>query len=143
MEIITLNSEKAKILTATAPPVDKEDLQYLQKNIADMLLKVKSIGAHGLAGPQVGVWKRIFVLKTGEVFINPEYIFRTGKATSHYEGCLSVPGERFTIKRFKRVKIKYRDREWKEKTLAPAIKMLNIVIQHEMDHLDGILVCDY
>lgn len=83
----------------------------------------------GLAAPQVGIDARLFVTCWGEVFINPQYV-GVGKRRPIQEGCLSVPGRLGVRNRYTTVEINGRRYEG----------MQAVVIQHETDHLDGILI---
>ena len=74
--------------------------------------------------------------------INPGSVMGSGKITSHQEGCLSVPGKRFEIKRIRNVIVRCLDRNGKTQTLRPKKKLYAIAVQHEIDHLNGRLVCD-
>ena len=99
----------------------------------------------GLAAPQVGVRKRLFTfdLHEGEgpgVVINPEIVERDGEVLSE-EGCLSVPGYRFEVVRAERVTMRGLDLEGEELVLE-GDDLLARMIQHEIDHLDGVLVLD-
>ena len=99
----------------------------------------------GLAAPQVGVRKRLFTydLHEGEgpgVVINPEIVEREGEVISE-EGCLSVPGYRFEVLRAERVTMRGLDLEGNELVLE-GDDLLARMIQHEIDHLDGVLVLD-
>jgi peptide deformylase len=99
----------------------------------------------GLAAPQVGVRKRIFTFDLHEgdgpgVVINPEIVERSGEVVSD-EGCLSVPGYRFEVVRAERVTMRGLDLAGAEVVLE-GDDLLARMIQHEIDHLDGILVLD-
>ena len=102
----------------------------------------------GLAAPQVGILKRIFVIDCGDeegnsvpyVFINPEIIDRDGSQTD-YEGCLSVPGKSGKVTRANCVKVKAFDENMEEFELE-AEGLLARCILHENDHLDGIVYVD-
>ena len=99
----------------------------------------------GLAAPQVGVRKRLFTfdLHEGEgpgVVINPEIVEREGEVISD-EGCLSLPGYRFEIVRAERVTMRGVDLDGNEIVLE-GDDLLARMIQHEIDHLDGVLVVD-
>src|SRR6478735_12606464 len=99
----------------------------------------------GLAAPQVGVRKRLFTfdLHEGEgpgVVINPEIVERDGEVLSE-EGCLSVPGYRFEVVRSERVTMRGLDLDGNELVLA-GDDLLARMIQHEIDHLDGVLLLD-
>jgi peptide deformylase len=99
----------------------------------------------GLAAPQVGVRKRLFTydLHEGEgprVVVNPEIVERDGEVISE-EGCLSVPGYRFEVVRAERVTMRGLDLDGNELVLE-GDDLLARMIQHEIDHLDGVLLLD-
>ncbi len=101
----------------------------------------------GLAAPQVGILKRLIVIdnrdeEDGKRFymINPEIFEKEGEEVS-MEGCLSVPGKQGTVKRAKDIKVKYNDIDGNEKIME-AQDFLARIIQHEVDHLDGVLYTD-
>src|SRR5215204_2981969 len=99
----------------------------------------------GLAAPQVGVRKRLFTfdLHEGEepgVVINPEIVERDGQVLSE-EGCLSVPGYRFEVVRSERVTMRGLDLDGNEIVLE-GDDLLARMVQHEIDHLDGVLLLD-
>jgi peptide deformylase len=99
----------------------------------------------GLAAPQVGVRKRLFTFDLHEgdgpaVVINPEIVERDGEVLSE-EGCLSVPGYRFEVVRSERVTMRGLDLDGNELVLE-GDDLLARMIQHEIDHLDGVLLLD-
>jgi peptide deformylase len=99
----------------------------------------------GLAAPQVGVRKRLFTFDLHEgdgprVVINPEIVTRDGEVISD-EGCLSVPGYRFEVVRSERVTMRGLDLDGNEIVLE-GDDLLARMIQHEIDHLDGVLLLD-
>ena len=133
-----------------------EDLQSL---IDDMIETMHNAAGIGLAAPQVGRNERLFVVdltpmademaEAGEpfphqpmVFINPEIIEETDETVELEEGCLSIPEVRETVTRPERVRLRYRDRRFEEQEIE-AGHMLARVLQHERDHLDGVLFTDY
>ena len=143
LKIITLGDDQTGVLRKIAEQVDLVEIPELQTFIDDMLETVAYLGAVGLAAPQIGVDKQIFVLGNGMVCINPTIIGSSGKITSHAEGCLSVgEDKRYDIKRIREVTVRYYDREGKLQTAKPRKKLTNIAIQHEIDHLHGKLICD-
>jgi len=98
----------------------------------------------GLAAPQVNVSQRIVVIETEDykfVFINPQITHRSEKQVLFTEGCLSVPGKELPIIRHQKVTVEYLDRDGKEHSLK-ASKFLAVICQHEIDHIDGILMTD-
>lgn len=99
----------------------------------------------GIAAPQVGVLRRVFIVDVGDEhglieFINPEITRREGTQV-YSEGCLSVPGKTAEVERPAEITVKALDRYGKEFTLD-ADGLLAVCICHEYDHLDGILFVD-
>jgi peptide deformylase len=116
----------------------------LVKLIDDMFLTMYDAPGVGLAAPQVGVQKRFFVYDTGDdpqVLINPTI---TGSDGEWYfeEGCLSIPGQHFEICRPKQIEVSGVDLDGNEVSFE-ADEFLARVIQHELDHLDGILMLEH
>ena len=116
--------------------------------VDDMIQTMYAAPGIGLAAPQVGVGKRVFVcdISVGRnpsdllVFINPEFIERDGMQLEE-EGCLSVPGFNATVARPARAILKGLDRHGEPHTVE-ATGLLARCFQHEMDHLDGTLFVD-
>jgi peptide deformylase len=134
-------------LREAAKPVPKITPEILTL-VEDMAETMYDAPGCGLAANQVGVALRIFVIDTAaedepsdlRVFINPEILELDGVQTWE-EGCLSFPGATEEIKRAERVKVKALDREGQEFTLE-AEGLLAVAIQHENDHLNGVLMID-
>ena len=145
-EILT---EPNKILRQKSSIVEKVD-KDIQKLMDDMLETMYAAPGIGLAAIQVGVAKRIIVLDIAPkdspsnpmYFINPEIIQRSENHSTYEEGCLSVPGQFAEIDRPEKCHIKYLDYHGEQKEIK-AEGMLATCIQHEMDHLEGILFIDY
>tara|TARA_B100000959_G_scaffold60543_1_gene63568 strand:+ start:306 stop:830 length:525 start_codon:yes stop_codon:yes gene_type:complete len=122
----------------------------VQRIMDDMLETMYAAPGIGLAAIQIGVPKRIIVLdiaskdepKNPMFFINPQIIERSETNSTYEEGCLSVPGQFAEIDRPNKCHIKYLDYYGQPKELK-AEGMLATCIQHEMDHLEGILFIDY
>ena len=115
----------------------------LKKLIKDMFEVMRQNDGIGLAATQVGIKQRVIVTDAGEeplAIINPEIISRRGEEIAE-EGCLSFPGIRANIKRAKDVTAKGLN-ENGEEIMLEAMGILARVIQHEVDHLDGILIVD-
>jgi len=109
----------------------------------DMIETMDAEDGVGLAAPQVGVLKRVIVIRIGEELIqliNPEIIYESGEQTD-IEGCLSVPGRSMNVKRPLAVKVKGIDRDGKEVKYEGS-DLLARAFCHEVDHLDGILFID-
>lgn len=128
------------ILTKRAREV-KENTEKIQTLIDDMIETMNDADGVGLAAPQVGVLKRIFVIDCSEernepiVFINPE-ILETGGEQTGSEGCLSVPGKAGIVTRPDYVKVKALNREFEEFVLEGTELMARALL-HENEHLDG------
>ena len=145
-EILT---EPNKILRQKSSIVEKVD-KDIQKLMDDMLETMYAAPGIGLAAIQVGVAKRIIVLdiapkdspRNPMYFINPEIVQRSENHVTYEEGCLSVPGQFAEIDRPEKCHIKYLDYQGEKKEIK-AEGMLATCIQHEMDHLEGILFIDY
>ena len=116
--------------------------------IEDMFDTMYEANGVGLAAPQVGILKKIFVVDVGDeegnkvpfVFINPEIIEREGVQVG-FEGCLSVPGKSGKVARAEKVKVKAFDKDMNEFELE-AEGFLARAIQHEYDHLNGVVYVD-
>ena len=113
--------------------VCRPDFTITADAINQMLCLLKENGGLGLAAPQVGIDARLFVTEWGEVFINPRVVGIAGP-TRATEGCLSLPGVTATIDR------------WAKIRLADGriyVGQRAVVILHEFDHLDGVLITDF
>ena len=137
------------ILRQKAQKVEKVD-DELRKLLDDMLETMYEEVGVGLAAPQVGVSKRMLVIDYERdeehpgnpiYMINPEIIWKSEEKVCGEEGCLSVPGQRAEVERFAKIKVRYVDYYGKQQEVL-AEDFFAIVIQHEMDHLDGILYID-
>ena len=149
MALRQILTEPNKILREKSLFVEKVD-EDLQKLMDDMLETMYAAPGIGLAAIQVGIPKRIIVLdiasKDGPrnpiFLINPEIIEKSENNSTYEEGCLSVPGQFAEIDRPDKCHIKYLDYYGLPKEIK-AEGMLATCIQHEIDHLDGILFIDY
>ncbi|MBN2610959.1 MAG: peptide deformylase [Bacteroidales bacterium] len=142
------------VLRKVAGKIDK-DYPNLQKFIADMWETMYKSDGVGLAAPQIGKSVRMFVIDTAELdeknpdlqnfkktFINPEIINREGEITTYNEGCLSLPKIHEDVNRESKVRIQYYDENWQfHDEEYDGVKAR--VIQHEYDHLQGILFIDH
>ncbi|MFA6973712.1 MAG: peptide deformylase [Parcubacteria group bacterium] len=109
--------------------------------VLDMLETMENQGGLGLAAPQVGASVRLCVIKLDgktHILINPEIKSRSWRKVVSEEGCLSFPGEFIPVKRSRSVKVKAADRNGKTVEIA-ADGLFARALQHEIDHLDGIL----
>lgn len=155
MALRTIVQDGDPILKKVCRPVTKFDdrLGTLLDDMKETMMKGNGVG---LAGPQVGMLRRVFVcLDVRDLpddapedydykyleFVNPEILELSEEKVELYEGCLSFPGHNGAIARSKHVKVKAQDRhgEWFE---FEADDMLARCIQHENNHLDGITIMD-
>lgn len=138
------------VLKQKAEKVAKVD-DKIRSFLDDMLETMYDSAGVGLAAPQVGVSKRIVVIDVahpdeGEernpiYLVNPEIIWHSDEESCQYEGCLSVPDQSAEVSRYKQVRVQYLDYNGKEAEIM-AEGLLAIALQHEIDHLDGILYID-
>jgi len=139
LEILTYPNP---ILTQKCKPVGDPTSLEIKQFISDL---TQSMRAHeyglAVAAPQVGKLLRIFVVEINHelmTFINPEIQKLSGKEVRAEEGCLSFPGKYLPVIRLNKVKVKYTDASG-QKQIMKAEGLLARAIQHENDHLDGVL----
>lgn len=127
--------EKSKLVPKINPNIIK-----LVRNMLETMYDADGVG---LAAPQIGVLKRVVVIDIGEgplVLINPEIIEKEGEMTEA-EGCLSCPGLVGDVTRYKKVKVKGLNEKGEEIVILGE-DLLATALQHELDHLEGILFID-
>tara|TARA_B100000686_G_C16194092_1_gene667281 strand:+ start:106 stop:630 length:525 start_codon:yes stop_codon:yes gene_type:complete len=144
------------ILTVPDPILRKKSLQVdkidkeIKKLMDDMLETMYKAPGIGLAAVQIGVLKRVVVMdisretdkKEPMYFVNPEIVWKSNEKTTYEEGCLSIPNQFANIERSEKCTVKYLDYFGAEKEIK-AEGLLATCIQHEIDHLNGILFIDY
>lgn len=135
------------ILSEPTTPVDLAFLGDVKDQAKEMikLLKRTDDGI-GLAAPQVGIAQRFFIdgfdaPSMYRLIINPTITYSSPFLVTSVEGCLSIPGKKFKVQRSKMIMVKYLDREGKE-THKVLRGVQAILYQHEIDHLEGILISD-
>lgn len=134
--ILKIKKFNEKVLRKKAKPVEKID-NKIKKLVLNMIETMKVNDGAGLAAPQVGVSKRIVVIQDDLILINPK-ITRKGKIKLFdEEGCLSFPDIYINIKRFNKIEVEALNAEGR-KVKFEAKELLARVIQHEIDHIDGI-----
>jgi peptide deformylase len=146
MAILSLKYIPDQILRAPTKNVEKFDSELSQiiSNMWDTMYSSKGIG---LAAPQVGISQKITVIDLAEdnapklVLINPQIIGKAGKVSSE-EGCLSIPEFRETINRARIVRVRAQNEKGQEFEIE-ADGLLSRCLQHEIDHLNGILFTDH
>lgn len=136
-------------LRAVADPVDKidDEVKQLAKDMLDTMYAAPGIG---LAATQVGEMKRLVVMdlaKEGEkpdpiVMVNPEILKFSDDTVTTEEGCLSIPDLYYDVERPAEITVRYTDLDGNIVT-RDAADRLAICVQHELDHLDGVLYIDY
>lgn len=144
--ILKLVDADNEILKTPTKPIEElsEGISAMIECMIDTLRKTKGVG---LSANQVGFEYRIAVieapqfLKGPRVLINPEITSHTNNSSIHSEACLSLPGYSCQVKRHDAVIVEYTNRKGKLESLK-AKGMLARIIQHEIDHLNGILICD-
>ncbi|TDR23793.1 peptide deformylase [Marinicella litoralis] len=143
LSILTLPDQRLKTV---AKPVIQFD-QALETLAADMLETMYAAPGIGLAATQVDQHVQLVVLDVSEdnsdpmVLVNPVITEKDG-IQSHEEGCLSVPGIYASVKRAEQIKVDYQDLQGEHHQLA-ASGLLAVCIQHELDHLKGIVFLDH
>ena len=149
MAIKTIITEPNKILRQKSLPVNNVGKQE-QQLMDDMLDTMYAANGIGLAAIQIGVPKRIIVMdiskndekNSPKYFVNPIIKNKNIETSTYEEGCLSVPNFFAEVDRPKKCDVEYLDYDGKKKILN-AEGLLATCIQHEMDHLEGILFIDY
>ena len=145
LKIYMLGQETLRTPAIRIVKVD-DSIRQLAK---DMLVTMYSAKGIGLAAPQVGVQKRILVIDLNfedpdappNVFINPEIISSSASLDTYEEGCLSIPGVYLNVLRPSSIKLSYRDEMGRPKKMN-AEGLMARCIQHEIDHLNGVLFVD-
>ena len=145
-----------KILTIPDPILRKKSVSVekidkdIQNLMDDMLATMYEAPGIGLAAVQIGILKRVIVMdlskdsekKKPMYFINPEITWKSKVNSAYEEGCLSIPNQFAKIDRPDKCKVKYLDYNGQEKEIK-AEGLLSTCIQHEIDHLNGVLFIDY
>lgn len=128
--------------TAILSSTDIEDLKEVLPEVLKVMYDKKGIG---LAGPQIGISARFFVIdiseaqNTPQVFVNPEITYQSDTLVEDHEGCLSFPGLHLRIDRPDTVSIKALNENGEEVIIDKATGLLARVLQHEYEHLEGLL----
>jgi peptide deformylase len=144
--IIVAPDPRLKLKSKSVEHVDDE----IRTLMNDMLESMHEARGIGLAAPQIGVHKRVIVVDTAKEeeeprplrMANPEIIDVSDDDLAHEEGCLSLPEQYSEVVRPERVRVRYLDHE-NEIREMDAQGILAVCIQHEIDHLDGILFVDH
>jgi peptide deformylase len=145
-EIIKLPDKRLRLVSEPVKRIDAS----LRKLVEDMFETLYAAPGIGLAGIQVGVAKRVIIMdlskkddtRKPEVFVNPEITWASEEKSSYEEGCLSIPEYYEEVERPAVVKVKYLDLDGKAREVE-ASGLLATCLQHEIDHLNGILFIDH
>jgi len=120
-----------------------EDLKSVIEDMADTLMEFRDEYGWGraIAAPQIGVMKRIVYMHVNEpvVLINPVIKLRNRRKTLVWDDCMSCPDLLVQVKRYRRCKVEYRDENWNKRSLYLEGKLATLM-QHEVEHLQGILI---
>lgn len=144
------------VLKTPATPIEGGVTDELRQLMDDMLDTMYDAEGIGLAAPQIGISKRVLVLDVeqgarGErggtrgnpiCFVNPEIVWTSDEINTYEEGCLSIPGQYAPVERPSSVRVKYLDYDGNPQEIE-ADGLLATCVQHEIDHLDGILFLDH
>jgi peptide deformylase len=148
MAVLDIIEAPDRRLTTRSAPVERIDADLLRL-LDNMLETMYAAPGIGLAAPQIGVLRRAFVADLGEegerapmFVINPEIVSRSETTNVAEEGCLSVPKQFGDVVRFDQIRMRYLDREAAIQEIE-ADGLLARCLQHEIDHLDGILFVDH
>lgn len=137
------------VLRETAAPIERVD-DELRGLMDDMLATMYEAPGVGLAAPQIGISRRVIVMdpSRGEdpptpiIMANPEILARSDEMNVYEEGCLSIPEVTAEVERPARARVTYLDRDGKTQE-AEMDGLLATIVQHEIDHLNGVLFIDY
>lgn len=143
LEVLT---EPNPILRKRSTELKAEEINstQIQTLILDLVLTMKKKDGVGIAAPQVGINKRVCIVNTNDgpiALINPVMTFQSKATDTDEEGCLSIPGIWGQVSRHTKIKVKALSGRG-EKIMFPAEDLFARIIQHEIDHLDGVLFVD-
>ena len=145
-EIIKLPDKRLRLVSEPVKHVDGG----VRKLVDDMFETMYKAPGIGLAAIQIGIAKRVITMDLSkkednhepQVFINPEIMWTSDETAKYEEGCLSIPDYYEEVERPAQVKIKYLDRDGKSREIE-AKGLLATCLQHEIDHINGILFIDH
>jgi peptide deformylase len=143
-DIVTIENDSESILRQRAARIADPTTSEMRELVTEMIRMMRIADGVGIAAPQIGRSLRLFVTETDgrvSVFFNPNIVSYSDEKTSSEEGCLSVPNTYYMIDRSRSITMEYQDIEGKKARLD-ASGFFAYVLQHEYDHLDGILIVD-
>jgi len=141
------------VLKTKAKDIDPKDESIdVKKLVTDMFETMYQASGVGLAAPQIGLSLRLFIVDVElmdesfkgfqKAFVNPTLIEEEGEAWKFEEGCLSIPNIREEVERMPKIKLHYFNENWEEFE-EEFVGLAARVIQHEYDHIEGVLFTDY
>jgi peptide deformylase len=145
-EIVKLPDKRLRLVSEPVKRIDAE-IRKLVDDLFETMYKAPGIG---LAAIQIGVAKRVITLDLSkkennhepQVFINPEIIWTSDTTAKYEEGCLSIPDYYEEVERPAEVKVKFLDRDGKPREID-AKGLIATCLQHEIDHINGVLFIDH
>jgi peptide deformylase len=145
-DIIILPDKRLRLVSEPIKTIDRE----VKALVADLFETMYDAPGIGLAAIQVGIPRRVVTMDLSKkeeaqeprVFINPEILWRSDEKATYEEGCLSIPEFYEEVERPIKVRVKYLDLEGREQELE-ASGLLATCLQHEIDHLNGVLFIDH
>jgi peptide deformylase len=145
-DILVLPDKRLRLVSEPVKKLDRE----VERLVADMFETMYEAPGIGLAAIQIAVPKRVIVMDLAKkdeppdprVVINPEIVWQSDAKKAHEEGCLSIPEYYEEVERPAQVRVKYLDRKGKEQEID-ADGLLATCLQHEIDHLNGVLFIDH
>ena len=142
-DIIYLGNPKLYEESSKVKHEELEDLKGVIEDMADTLMEFRDEYGWGraISAPQIGVMKRIVYMHVNEpvVLINPVIKLRSRRKTLVWDDCMSCPDLLVEVKRYRRCKVEYRDSNWQKRSMYLEGKLATLM-QHEVDHLQGILI---
>ena len=145
-DILVIPDKRLRMKSEPVKAVDKE----IDALIADMFETMYAAPGIGLAAIQIGVPRRVIVMDLAKkddpaeplVFINPEIVGSSDEKATYEEGCLSIPEYYEDVERPQKLRVKYLDRDGKPQEIE-ADGLLSTCLQHEIDHINGVLFIDH
>lgn len=149
MALLKILDRTSEVLKTPTKNLTKEEVtsEEISRLLSDMVDTCLATGAVGLAANQVGVPKSLFVFNEPgtdyfQAVFNPKIISKKELAVSKAEGCMSIPGERFNVKRYKKIVIEGLDKSGNVIIFKTKSRRVANIFQHEIDHLLGITIAD-
>lgn len=147
-KILLLGDQRLYQVSAPFLEAQRDQLGPLEEDLRDTMLEFRRVHRVGraIAAPQIGVFKRVIYMNAPEMeapvlLVNPRLEFPDQERMELWDDCMSFPGLLVRLKRYRKCVVRFLDRDWKEQTMILEGD-LSELIQHEYDHLDGILAVD-